>query len=50
MRPHPTYIPDSVEELRVGFTQLAEDYARAYLELLVLRRLAFGQKSERVLP
>lgn len=33
----------------MGFTQLAEDYARAYQELLALRRLAFGQKAERVL-
>jgi len=56
MRPPPTHIPEGVEELRVGFTQLAEDYAgltekyaRTYQELLALRRLAFGQKAERVL-
>jgi len=42
--------------LRAGFTQLAEDYtqltekyAQTYQELLALRRLAFGQKAERVL-
>lgn len=49
MRPPPTHIPESAEDLRLEFTKLAFDYTRAYQELLALRRLAFGQKAERVL-
>jgi transposase len=55
MRAPPTHIPESLEDLREGFTQLAEDYtqltetyARTYQELQALRRLAFGQKAERI--
>ena len=55
MRPPPTHIPESFEALREGYIQVTEDYtlltenfARTYQELLTLRRLAFGQKAERV--
>jgi transposase len=49
MRPPPTHIPETPEALREGYIQVTEDYAKAYQELLVLRRLAYGQKSERTL-
>lgn len=55
MRPPPTHIPESLQDLREGYVQLAEDYTRltenydrARQELETLRRLAFGQKSERL--
>lgn len=46
MRPPPTHIPETLDELRAEFARLAEDYQAAYHELLQLRRLAFGQKRE----
>ena len=46
MRKPPTHIPESLEALREGFTQLAQDYQAAYEELQALRRLAFGQRKE----
>src|SRR5690606_2777957 len=46
MRPPPNHIPESPDELRREYTQLAEDYQAAYDELIVLRRLAFGQRKE----
>lgn len=49
MRPPPTHIPETPEALREGYIQVTEDYTKAYQELLVLRRLAYGQKSERTL-
>lgn len=55
MSPNPTHIPESFEDLRQGFTKLAEDYAeltekyaQIRQELQTLRRLAFGQKTERI--
>jgi transposase len=49
MRPPPTHIPETPEALREEFSLLAQDYAQAYQELQVLRRLTYGQKSERTL-
>lgn len=46
MRKPPTHIPESLEALREGYTQLAQDYQAAYQELQALRRLAFGQRKE----
>ena len=46
MRTPPTHIPDSLEGLREGYKELAQDYAAAYQELQALRRLAFGQRKE----
>ncbi|HLP41001.1 MAG TPA: IS66 family transposase, partial [Fibrobacteria bacterium] len=46
MRPPPTHIPESLGELREEYARLAQDYQAAYDELLVLRRLAFGQRKE----
>lgn len=46
MRPPPTHIPESPDELRQEYTQLAQDYQAAYEELKALRRLAFGQRKE----
>jgi transposase len=37
-----------MEALRVGYQELALDYATAYQELQVLRRLAFGPRKENV--
>lgn len=55
MNPPPTHIPENFEALRVGYIQVTEDYTkltekyeRTYQELLALRRLAFGQKAERL--